>query len=83
MSNKKADVYMANGTMTLDDVRIMLSEEIRRLRSGDTNAANVNAISNATGKYLSSIKLELEIHKLMGKQPNVRGVIAEGKQDAK
>lgn len=52
--------------------------EIHRLRNNETTAAGVNAISNATGKILSTYKLELEISKLVGRAPtNIIGVLAE------
>jgi hypothetical protein len=61
---------------TLNELRGVLADEIHRLRNNETTAAGVNAISNATGKILSTYKLELEISKLMGKQPqNIAGLI--------
>lgn len=56
---------------TINDLRTILAEEINKIRNGETNAANVNAITNATGKILSTIKLELEYGKLIGKQPDI------------
>ncbi len=58
-------------TKSLDDLRTILSEEIDKVRTGQTSAANVNAVTNATGKILSSIKLEMEYHKLLGKVPEI------------
>jgi hypothetical protein len=52
---------------TLDEIRLILSEEIRKIQDGSTTAANVNAISNATGKILSSVKLQMEYYRLTGK----------------
>lgn len=54
---------------TLNELRGILSDEIQKIRSGTTTAATVNAVSNATGKILSTIKLELEAAKLFGKKP--------------
>jgi len=54
---------------TLNELREILSDEIGKIREGGTTASNVNAISNATGKILSTIKLELEAVKLLGKTP--------------
>lgn len=51
----------------LDDIRIVLSDEIQKIQSGQTNAATVNAISNATGKILSTYKLQMEYYRLTGK----------------
>lgn len=56
-------------SFTLNEIRGILSEEIEKLRKGDTTAGNVHAISNASGKILSSVKLELEAMKMLGKKP--------------
>lgn len=56
-------------TFTLNELRSVLSDEIRKVRSGATTPANVNAVSNATGKILSTVKLEMEYYRLQGKQP--------------
>ncbi len=63
----------------LNQLRDILSEEIDSLRAKKTTAENVNAICNATGKFLSSIKLELEYAKIMGKQPNIKVLTLGGK----
>ena len=55
----------------MNDIRTMLSEEISKLRNKETTPSNVNAIVNATGKILSTIKMELEYAKLTNKKPNV------------
>ena len=55
----------------INDLRKILSEEIDKLRNGDTTPANINAITNATGKIFSSIKLEMEYAKLLGEKPNI------------
>lgn len=57
--------------ININSLRTILAEEIGKLRNGDTTAANVNAITNATGKILSTVKLEMEYHKLIGKTPNI------------
>lgn len=63
---------------TLNDLRSVLSDEIKKLRSNNTTAASVNAVSNATGKILSTYKLELEVAKLLGRKPNnVAGLLGE------
>lgn len=64
--------------LTLQQLRGILSEQIEKIREGQATAANVNAISNATGKILSSVKLELEYHKLTGKTPNIPELLTDG-----
>lgn len=56
---------------TINDLRLILSEEIANLRSGKSSPAVVNAVTNATGKILSSVKLEMEYLKLLGAKPNI------------
>ncbi len=65
----------------IDDLRRILSEEITKLRKGETTAASVNAITNASGKILSSVKLEIEYGKLLGTTP-VIGFIAPAEKKA-
>lgn len=55
----------------INNLRTILAEEINKLREGSTTPANVNAITNATGKILSTVKLEMEYHKLLGKVPDI------------
>lgn len=59
----------------MNDIRRMLCEEIEKIRENKTTAANVNAITNATGKILSTIKLELEYAKLSNKKVVDNGFI--------
>jgi hypothetical protein len=54
---------------TMHDLREMLSQEIDNIRDKKTTPGAVNAICNATGKFLSTIKLEMEFAKMFGKQP--------------
>jgi hypothetical protein len=63
---------------TLSELRSIQWEQIQAIRNGTATAQNVNAISNAMGKILQSIKLELEYHKLVGKTPNMPELLAGG-----
>lgn len=56
----------------INDLREILSQEIDKLREGKTTPASINAITNATGKIFSSIKLELEYAKILGEKPDIR-----------
>jgi len=62
---------------TINDIRVILAEEIQKIREGQTTAANVNAITNATGKILSTIKLEIEYGKLIGTVPVIPFIASE------
>ncbi len=55
----------------LADLRDILKEEIDKLRAGETTPANINAITNATGKIFASIKLEMEYARMIGEKPNI------------
>ena len=54
---------------TVNDLRAILADEIKKIRTGETTAQNVNAVVNASGKILGTIKLEIEYSKLLGKTP--------------
>jgi len=56
---------------TINDLRSILLEEIENLRSGKTSPAAINAITNATGKVISTLKLEMDYAKMTGIKPNV------------
>ena len=62
---------------TMNQIREMLCEEIDALRAKKTTAANVNAVVNATGKILTTIKMELEYAKSLGKQANMKFIELE------
>jgi hypothetical protein len=52
----------------MNDIREVLSAEIENLRNDKTTPANLNAITNATGKILATVKLELEYAKMTNKK---------------
>ena len=52
---------------TIADIQSILWTEVQRIQAGETSAANVNAIANATGKILSAVKLQMEFYRLTGK----------------
>lgn len=60
----------------INDLRKILCEEINKLRNNKTTAANVNAITNATGKVLSTIKVQMEYAKLSGVEPKMNFIKA-------
>lgn len=62
---------------TMNEIRNLLCEEIDALREKKTTPANVNAIVNATGKILTTIKMELEYAKSVGKQANMQFIQLE------
>ena len=68
---------------TVNDLRKILAEEISKVRSGDTTAANVNAIVNASGKILTTIKMEIDYAKLSGKPLTLSWLDADAKKTTK
>ena len=56
---------------TVNDLRKVLAEQINRVRSGKSTPAQSNAITNATGKILSSIRMEIDYAKLIGETPHI------------
>lgn len=50
------------------DLRSVLAEQIQKLREGKISPAHANAIANSTGKWISSVRLEMEAAKMTGKQ---------------
>lgn len=65
---------------TINDLRDILADEIKNLRGGNTTPANVNAVTNATGKILQTVKLELEYNKLIGQTPDISFIRSGKKQ---
>jgi len=62
---------------TMNQIRDLLCEEIDALRAKKTTAANVNAVVNATGKILTTIKMEMEYAKSVGKSANMKFIELE------
>lgn len=55
----------------IDELRDILSGEIDKLRDNKTTPVVVNAITNASGKILASLRIEMEYFKLIGKKPRI------------
>lgn len=53
---------------SLHELRALLWDDIHGLRAGKVTAASLNATSNASGKIMGSVKLELEIVKTLGRK---------------
>jgi len=54
--------------MDVDEMREVLSRTVRGLDSGQATPASANAISNAVGKMLGSVKLQMEYARYMGRR---------------
>ena len=62
---------MKSEILDVEGLRSILAEEIVKLRNDKTTPAAINAITNAAGKIFSSVKLEMEYAKAIGKKPQI------------
>lgn len=53
--------------MTLGDLQAVLWDQISKLENDETTPARANAVSNATGKILASVRLQMDYSRLSGK----------------
>ena len=67
--------------LSIQSIQRVLWNEIHKIQEGSTTAANVNAVTNATGKILSSVKMHIEYCKLTGKAPETDLFLIEDKED--
>jgi len=58
-------------TPTVNEIRDTLWDNVQGIKAGTTTAAACNAMTNAIGKILASVKLQMEYCKLTGKQPDI------------
>lgn len=57
--------------MNVSELRATLTEQITLLKTGKAEPKNVNAIVNAAGKVLSTIRLEMEYARMIGIVPKI------------
>lgn len=50
-------------------LRDALFDELDRMRNGETNATNANAIARLADQICNTVAMEIEIHKLSAKLP--------------
>lgn len=55
----------------MDDLRNFLSEEMRKVSSGDSTPAAANAVANIGGKIMQTVKMTLEYCKMTGQTPYI------------
>jgi len=55
---------------SFDDIRNILGAELVDARAGKSSPAKAGAVANVAGKYLSAIKLQLEMLKLTQEKPD-------------
>ncbi len=55
-------------TLNLNDIRAVLSDEVQLLRDGASTPGRIAGVTNAVGKIMTSIKLEMEYLRLSGQK---------------
>ncbi len=55
----------------INDLREVLWGNVQGIKKGTTTTEQANATTNAVGKYLSTVKLEMDYCKIVGKQPDL------------
>lgn len=58
--------------LNMQELREALSDQVIRLQKDKTTPGKANAVTNACGKILSSIKLEMEYYKSIGKSQKIK-----------
>jgi len=71
VANREPEDAKSEGTThasySIDELRVVLSECIDDMRADRTSASNVNSISNAAGKILTTLKLQIEYQQMTGR----------------
>jgi hypothetical protein len=57
--------------LTAQDLFIVLSENIQRLRNNEVTPAAANAVVNSTAGMLRIVKLQMEYARMTGKTPEI------------
>ena len=57
--------------MNIRELREVLSQQMLALRDGKADPKRANAIVNAAGKIIASVRLELDYAKMLGVKPNI------------
>jgi hypothetical protein len=70
-------------SLNISQLREELSEVIQGVKAGTMNVASANAIVNASGKILSTVKAEMEYCKLLGKTPEIPMLTAGEEEEKK
>ena len=80
MSEKDAEKEVVKEELSMGSIQKILWDEIHNLRNGDTSAANLSAITNASGKILSTVALQMKYAEMTG-QKIEDNVILIGKKE--
>lgn len=73
---KKEAAKMPQVVRTSAGLRDALFDELDRLRNGETNATNANAVARLADQVVNTVSMELEVHRHLAKLP-VGGMVAK------
>ena len=68
---KENVVEIEKPELSVNSIRNLLWDEIHELRTGHTSAANLSALTNATGKILSTVVLQIKLAEMTGQKPDL------------
>lgn len=72
--SKNEEKVIEKRELSLHGIRDVLWEDIQAVREGKETAANLQAVTKASGMILSSVALELKYAQITGKTPNIKMV---------
>lgn len=76
---EKAKELPQKEELTMGSIQSILWDEIHSLRTGETSAANLSAITNASGKILSTVALQMKYAQLTGQKIDDKMLLFEKK----
>ena len=79
MKDGEVTTIEAKQAMTVGNVQELLWDEIYKLRNEQTTAANLSAITNATGKIMSAEVLKIKYAEMTGQKP--KSLMLENKEE--
>jgi len=72
---EKVKASLPKVVRTSAGLREVLFDEIDRLRKGETNATNANALARLSDQICTTIHMELEVHRHLAKLPDGKMVL--------
>ena len=71
MTKSQAESIAIGEPLSLRELQGVLSDAVRDLRAGDTTPASANAMSNAVGKILGTLRLKMDYDKAIGRVSSI------------
>jgi hypothetical protein len=72
-----AKVEMPTVVRTSAGLRDALFDELDRMRKGETNASNANAVARLADQICNTVHMELEVHRHLAKLPDGKGAVVK------